>query len=207
MTLARALAHPQISLLSASLRDTPGAPTSPEGIGAWAAVAVILRAVEQGAELLFIRRVERNSDTWSGQVALPGGRQDESDPSLLETAVRETWEEIGVDLGVGARLGVLDDVAPRTPVLPPIAVRPFVFAVPAETAATGGAEVAEAFWVPLDLLCDRSRRVETPVDAGGVVMTVQAIRYGEHVIWGMTHRIVLQIVARLEADGRLRLQD
>jgi 8-oxo-dGTP pyrophosphatase MutT (NUDIX family) len=200
VSLEATLAHPQVARVAASLRENAGVPTSSEGIGAWAAVAVILRAVDQGAELLFIRRVVRDSDSWSGQVALPGGRQEDTDRSLLETAVRETWEEIGVDLATGEALGTLDDVAPRTPVLPPIAVRPFVFAVPSGTAPTSGAEVAEAFWVPLDLLCDRSRWVETQVEAGDVVIGVQAIRYGEHVVWGMTHRIVLQLVARL-AEG------
>jgi 8-oxo-dGTP pyrophosphatase MutT (NUDIX family) len=198
MSLDRTLAHPELQRLAASLEAMPGQATPPEEIGVWAAVAVIFRTVGQSAELLFIKRVERETDTWSGQVALPGGRRDPDDESLRSTAVRETWEEIGLDLATTGRdLGVLDDVAPRSPVLPPIAVRPYVFGVPADCELVAGSEVAEAFWVPLDLLRDRSRWTETTVNAHGLTLDVAAIIYGEHVIWGMTHRIVQQIAERL----------
>ena len=201
MSLERTLNQPYVRRLADSLQSEEGRPASPDGIGVWAAVALIFRAVGDSAELLFIKRVERDGDSWSGQVALPGGRQDPDDESLLSTAVRETWEEIGLQLGaLGETLGVLDDVAPRTPVLPPIAVRPFVFAVPRDVATVAGAEVAEIFWVPLELLRDESRWTEAEVDAAGAVLKVPAIRYGEHTIWGMTHRIVLQVLERIRDE-------
>ena len=76
-----------------------------------AQAAVALIAVSSGAdlELLIIRRAERLGDPWSGQMALPGGRRETVDSSLRETAMRETAEEIGVDLGREAMLGQLDD--------------------------------------------------------------------------------------------------
>lgn len=201
MSLERTLNQPHIRRLADSLQAEEGKATSSDGIGVWAAVALIFRAVDDSAELLFIKRVEREGDSWSGQVALPGGRHDPDDESLLGTAIRETWEEIGLQLGtLGETLGVLDDVAPRTPVLPPIAVRPYVFAVPRNVATVAGAEVAEIFWVPLELLRDESRWAEADVDASGAVLRVPAIRYGEHTIWGMTHRIVLQVLNRIRDE-------
>src|SRR3989442_10873051 len=82
-----------------------------------------------GLEALFIRRAQRADDPWSGQVALPGGRRDAGDADLFATAVRETREETGIDLAGAERLGRLDDLYPRTPTLPPVVVRPFVFAL------------------------------------------------------------------------------
>lgn len=195
--------HPDIARLADSLRERPGEEASPEGIGVWAAVAVIMHAAADGrAELLFIRRVEREGDSWSGQIALPGGREDNDDGSLLRTAIRETWEEIGLDLAAdGETLGALDDVAPRTPVLPPIAVRPFVFSAPAEVATVNGAEVAEVFWVPLDLLLDSSRWSESEVETPAGRLRVPAVLYGEHVIWGMTFRIVTQLAERMQGGS------
>src|SRR5258705_6854336 len=94
-----------------------------------AAVAVILHDGDDGIEALFIHRAIRAGDTWSGQIAFPGGRRDPGDVDLLDTAIRETHEEVGVDLTSAERLGTLDDLYPRTPVLPPVVVRPFVFAL------------------------------------------------------------------------------
>src|SRR5207249_11060459 len=91
-----------------------------------AAVAVVLHDGNDGIEALFIHRAVRAGDTWSGQIAFPGGRREPTDADLRATAIRETREEIGVDLSNAERLGVLDDLYPRTPVLPPVVVRPLV---------------------------------------------------------------------------------
>src|SRR5439155_1604605 len=71
-----------------------------------AAVALVLIEGREGLEALFIHRAERAGDPWSGQVALPGGRHEPSDPDLLATAIRETLEETGVDLSRAECLGV-----------------------------------------------------------------------------------------------------
>src|SRR5574341_145553 len=70
-----------------------------------AAVAVVLRDGNPAIEILFIRRAEHPDDPWSGQMAFPGGRAEPGETDLLETAIRETAEEIGIDLretGIGS---------------------------------------------------------------------------------------------------------
>lgn len=49
-------------------------------------------------EALFIKRANRKGDRWTGHVALPGGRRDPEDENDCATAIRETWEEVGIDL-------------------------------------------------------------------------------------------------------------
>ena len=74
-----------------------------------------------------IKRAEPKRDPWSGHIACPGGRMDPTDRDLEHTAIRETWEETGIDLERDGRiLGTLDDMSPRTSSLPPIIIRPFV---------------------------------------------------------------------------------
>src|SRR5207245_3195010 len=105
-----------------------------------------------GAEVRLCGRAGRAGDRWSGQVALPGGRREPRDRDLLATAIRETREETGIDLRRGEPLAVLDDLAPVTAVLPPVVVRPFVFALSRRPALRPNDEVQHAFWVPLDRL-------------------------------------------------------
>src|SRR5207247_2386144 len=123
-----------------------------------AAVALTLVEDTNGLEALFIRRAERADDPWSGQVALPGGHHEPGDRDLLATAIRETREETGVDLAAAERLGALDDLYPRTPTLPPVVVRPFVFALERRVVLVPSDEVQRAFWLPLHRLTDPAVR-------------------------------------------------
>jgi 8-oxo-dGTP pyrophosphatase MutT (NUDIX family) len=161
-----------------------------------AAVALVLRPRER-LELLLIKRAEVHGDPWSGHVALPGGRRGTGDADLVDTARRETEEEVGVPLArVSTLLGVLDDVAPMTPRLPPIVITPFVFAVPAATVAHPDArEVQAALWVPLDALRETSAFAEITVTvATGDEMTVPSFVIGDYAIWGLTYRILQQFL-------------
>jgi 8-oxo-dGTP pyrophosphatase MutT (NUDIX family) len=161
----------------------------------WAAVAVI---VTPGPDaLLFIRRAERTGDPWSGHMALPGGRRDEADPDLLSTAIRETAEEVGLALPRASLLGSLDDVVPRTPVLPPIAVRPYVFALPARPVLTLNPEVAAARWVYLDHLLHPATYHSVRIQIRGESREVPAYQLDDAIVWGMTERVITGLLAHL----------
>jgi 8-oxo-dGTP pyrophosphatase MutT (NUDIX family) len=197
--LAALLAHPDIARIARRLRERPGAVVVPERPARHAAVALVLRAVEAGRlELLMIQRAERVGDPWSGHVALPGGRHEPQDRDLRDTAVRETLEETGIDVdAVGCILGTLDDLHPRTPVLPPILVRPYVGIVSPDVPILPSEEVAAAFWVPLDELRESARWIETVVPVRGAPLSVTAFQHGEYVVWGMTERLLRQFTALL----------
>src|SRR6266508_2021063 len=155
-----------------------------------AAVAVILHEGDEGLEALFIRRAVRAGDTWSGQIAFPGGRRDPGDADLRATAIRETMEEVGVDLSPAERLGVLDDLYPRTPVLPPVVVRPFVFALTHRLTITLNPEVQDAFWVPFRAFQAPGVRGEVVVDHPGIPKrALPSYAVGNRTIWGMSERI------------------
>ena len=188
-----AAAHAPLITLAGVRRALEGhAPRAAEAPGARpAAVALVLVEAAGGVELLFIRRAERADDPWSGQVAFPGGRRGPGDPDLLATALRETREETGVDLAAAERLGVLDDLVPNTPTLPPVLVRPFVFALRERPAlAVERGEVARAFWVALARLAARGARQDLVLTLRGGERTFPAYRLGRDVIWGLTERIL-----------------
>lgn len=163
-----------------------------------AAVAVMLHDGDEGLETLFIHRAVRAGDTWSGQIAFPGGRREPADPDLATTAIRETLEEIGVDLSGAERLGVLDDLHPRTPVLPPVLVRPFVFALTDRPAIVINPEVQDAFWVSFRALQAPGTRSEMTVDHPGIPRRVlPAYALGNWTIWGMSERILTPLISLL----------
>ena len=180
-TVRRALRdhHPQVA-------DVPDARP--------AAVALVLLEGPQGLEILLIRRAERADDPWSGQIALPGGRYDVGDRDLFATAVRETREETGVDLSAAERLGVLDDLHPRTPTLPPVVVRPFVFALTRRAGLVPSDEVQRAFWLPLGRLSDPGVRRAVTLTLHGAVRTFPAYLVDDELIWGLTERILTPFV-------------
>ena len=191
--------HPVLHQLARALADRPG--VALDDLAApvrWAAVAILLRVNAEGRlDLLLIRRADREGDPWSGHVALPGGRRDPDDASLEDTALREVWEEVGVDVRRDGRvIGTLDDLAPRNPTLPPMAVRPFV-AVVADVPLAPNPEVASASWVALDALSAPASTRDSTVLVQGKRWTVPSFVVGDYLVWGMTERILRQFVSLL----------
>ena len=193
------LVHPLLVRLAADLRARPGVPAPDDGNPRRAAVAVVFRALPDAPlEILLILRAERDGDPWSGQVALPGGRQEAADATLQDTAVRETLEETGIDLdATGIVLGTLDELRPRTPTLPAIIVTPFVAVVDPAAQAQQSEEVAEAFWAPWSLFGDALSSQESSVTVRGAEWRVPSYVVGRHVVWGMTERILHGLADRL----------
>lgn len=166
-----------------------------------AAVAVVCVPGAHGLELLFIERAAREGDPWSGQIAFPGGRRDPEDVDLSATAIRETQEETGVDLSVAERLGTLDDLHPRSPLLPPVVVRPFVFALTQRPALSGSDEVREAFWVGVGEFAAPGIYRDVTVTPHGSPLVVSAYVLGSRTIWGMTERILTPLLRLLGAGA------
>jgi 8-oxo-dGTP pyrophosphatase MutT (NUDIX family) len=192
--------HPEIVKLRSALdAHKPVAGDKKEGIRR-AAVALIFRAGKGGApELLFIKRADYPADPWSGQVAFPGGREEAGDVSLAETALRETREETGIDLRRdGTVIGRLDDLRPQTANLPAIIVRPYVVLLNRVDSLLLSDEVALAFWIPLEALRRAESWREATVLARGIQLKARAFHHQTHVIWGMTERILAQLLALLD---------
>ncbi len=171
-----------------------------------AAVSLLLRPRGPGLEFLAIKRSESERDPWSGHMALPGGRRDPDDTSLWMTAVRETREEVGVDLlRSGRLLGQLDDVTPRTRRIPAISITPFVVAVEPQVMARTSSEVERAVWVPLEVVTEERHRGRLRLD---VVpdRDFPTIEYQGHVIWGLTLSILKQLENVLRQVGFVGLE-
>lgn len=199
-SLRSILEHADLAQLAAALRERPGRMIPPQGNERYAAVAAVFRAgSDDHPELLMIKRAEHETDPWSGHVALPGGRMDPRDRDLEQTAARETWEETGIDIvRDGYFLGRLDDLAPRTPVLPPLVIRPFVAVVPSNVTIVANPEVADAFWVPIAALRERAAWGLGMVDIRDVGQReVDVFRHQDYTVWGLTERVLKDLMSRI----------
>jgi 8-oxo-dGTP pyrophosphatase MutT (NUDIX family) len=155
----------------------------PEEVAA-AAVATILRPGPRGAEVLFILRAEREGDPWSGHMAFPGGMRGACDASLLDTAIRETLEEVGLALDPSSLVARLGDLLTHRNGL---RVAQFVFALGGLTAPlVQSAEVAATLWAPLE--------EAAVLEAGRPSADLPSLRFGSHVVWGLTYRMLHRLL-------------
>jgi len=159
----------------------------------WAAVALLLREGRLGPEVLFIRRAEHPTDPWSGHMAFPGGRQHSGDATLLDTAMRETREEVGLDLSREAEhIGQLDDLQAIARGKPQeTVIRPFVFEVPRQSPIRiEQREVAEALWAPLLPLYRGEADTVRPYQWQGTQIDFPAYDVEGRVVWGLTYQML-----------------
>jgi 8-oxo-dGTP pyrophosphatase MutT (NUDIX family) len=194
--LDRLAAHPMVVRLMRSLKERPGRVVQSAPPVRLAAILLALRARMDGEpELLMIKRADAEGDPWSGHIACPGGRMEPGDRDLAVTAVRETWEETGVDVARDGRLlGHLDDLSPRSPTLAPIVIRPYVALVRSDVAIVPSHEVATAFWVPLSALREQTAWGTGVVHVRGTARTVSVFQHGEYTVWGLTERVLRQFL-------------
>jgi len=164
-----------------------------------AAVAAVVRDGREGPELLLIHRAEDPHDPWSGHMAFPGGRMEPDDPSELAAAIRETREELDLDLDAdGELLGRLSDVAAVSRGRPlSLVIVPHVFELVSDTELVPNYEVAEIVWVPLRYLSDYDNRSIIDWKLGSLTIPLPCYRFRDKVIWGLTFGMVDELLSLL----------
>jgi len=163
-----------------------------------AVLIALLPAGGAGWEVVYTLRSE-HLPSHKGQVAFPGGKRSGGE-SLVETALRESSEEIGIEPADVHVIGCLDDVSTMAG---QYVITPWVGVIPAGYRFRANPhEVADIFTVDLDALGDPRHHARTTRHWGGNSYELPAITAGRHEIWGATHQITvnfLEVVAAARA--------
>jgi 8-oxo-dGTP pyrophosphatase MutT (NUDIX family) len=158
-----------------------------------AGVLVPLFHLEDGLSLLFTRRTDTVL-THKGQISFPGGAEEPGDHGLVETALRESYEEIGLEPGRVELFGQLDDVFTA---VSGFVVSPVVGLVSgdARNLRPAPTEVRSLLVVPVATLRDPSVHREEIRTWEGMGYTIHYYTVGDDVIWGLTGRILYQLLS------------
>ena len=153
-----------------------------------AAVALLLRPMNDDFDILVVKRVNSPRDPWSGQMALPGGKRESKDVNLRNTVIRETLEETGIDLEDRCCfLGTIRTQCSNHK--PEMTVLPFVILLQHDATIRLNEKELEKFaWIPLKELA--KHRGTARFSFG----EFPAYVIDDYVIWGVTYRIIEELL-------------
>ena len=174
-----------------------------DGAGMTAAAVMVLLYPKDGEYCILLNKRSEQVEHHKGEISFPGGARDPEDRDSLETALRETEEEMGIKRGDITVLGEMDEVATRSG----FRVQVFAGAIGSPyTFNPSAIEIAEVLEFPIPALLDpANRRTETRWEDGKPVTSYSYV-HEEHVVFGATARILQRCIEfleeGLESEGR-----
>ena len=174
-----------------------------DGVGLTPAAVMVLFYLKDGEYCILLNKRSEQVEYHKGEISFPGGARDPEDRDSLETALRETEEEMGIERGEITVLGELDEVATRSQFRIQVFAGTIEYPYPFTPSAI---EIAEVLEFPIPALMDpANRRVETRWEDGQPVTSYSYV-HQEHVVFGATARILQKCIDllddELESEGR-----
>ncbi len=159
-----------------------------------AAVCLLLYP-KDGEYCILLNKRSEHVEHHKGEISLPGGARDEEDRDSLDTALRETEEEMGIRRADVTVLGELDEVATRSR----FKMQVYVGTIPYPYDFTpSDIEIAEVLEVPISALLDpANHRVETRWE-DGVTVSANSYAYNGHLVYGATARVLQDFLGLLD---------
>jgi len=148
--------------------------------------------------VLLTQRTE-NVKTHKGQISFPGGKHEEVDRSVIDTALREAHEEVGIEPEDVTVLGELDDMATTESnyiISPVVGFVPYPYAFHADEW-----ETKEVIEVPVSALLDKHNCETGFAMVDGLTVNTYTYNYDGRVIWGATARILKQLLDILSGSN------
>lgn len=144
-------------------------------------------------EIYFIKRIDDGS-IHSAQVAFPGGKKEFGDKTLKDTALRETYEEIGIE---PKQIEIITQIEPTTTLSSNFNIYPFVGIIHSNEFKLSKKEVQYIFSIPLDFLLKIYPFTLRKFEYKGRIFNTYLIDYAKEIIWGATARILNNLLEKL----------
>ena len=161
-----------------------------------AAILILLIENQNDLSIVFTER-SKSLPSHAGEVSFPGGKREAEDEDLIETALRETQEEIGINPKQINILGRMDTKESRFG----LSVSPFIgYASGNLEFIKETKEVDTIFFVPLNYLKDKPSITNKVTNASGETFETPVLNYDSHKIWGLTLGFTLQFLKIIEID-------
>jgi 8-oxo-dGTP pyrophosphatase MutT (NUDIX family) len=195
-----ACTHPSglsLSAIASTLRETPQVDDNPGLLGGLRKAAVLIPLLCDGDrwQLLFIRRTETVQDH-KGQVSFPGGAFELEDANMEATALRETWEEVGIppaDINLLGKMPVFSSIS-KFVITPVVGQIPWPYPLKLEPA-----EVSRVFTIPIEWLANPAHWTEKPYvrSNGRQDKVIFFDLYDGELLWGITACITVDFLKLL----------
>jgi 8-oxo-dGTP pyrophosphatase MutT (NUDIX family) len=168
-----------------------------DGTGLMPSAVMVLLYRKDGQYCILLNKRSDQVEHHKGEISFPGGARDPEDRNSLETALRETEEEMGINRDDITVIGEMDEVVTRSNFLINVFTGTIEYPYPFKPSTI---EIAEVLEFPVSELIDpANRRTETRWDDGGPVTSYSYV-HQEHVVFGATARILQSCIDILD-DG------
>ena len=151
-------------------------------------LASILVVIYGETPLVVMTEKPRHMKFHAGEISFPGGKIDSDDSDLLETALRETSEEIGLTISKDQVIGQLDPVITLNS---GFLILPFISVLDKIPPLSANAEVEKIFHIPLEPFL--KTQAKDPDPSHNLIQEMYTFEYENQIVWGASARILKQI--------------
>ena len=151
-------------------------------------LASILVVIYGESPIVVMTEKPKHMKFHAGEISFPGGKLDSTDSNLLETALRETSEEIGLNIKPDQVIGQLEPVITLNS---GFTILPFVSIVDEITPLSANAEVEKIFHIPLESFL--KTMANDPDPSHNLIQEMYTFEYQGNIVWGASARVLKQI--------------
>ena len=160
-----------------------------------AAVLILLHETSEDLNLIYCLR-SNNLPTHAGEVAFPGGKREEKDETLKETALREAQEEVNLELKDVEVLGEISSVQSRFG----LSVTPYIGILKNNSLIADGKEIAEVFSVPLNFIKNNMQKEQKSENWDNKKVFFPFFEFENKMVWGLTAYMTVEFLKLLDIE-------